>query len=47
MKALLLGCGFESVLARRNHRVVAVQLPWSDHLVRDVAQRTLDLAIYL
>ncbi|MFE4925333.1 DUF4145 domain-containing protein [Streptomyces sp. NPDC056661] len=46
VKALLLGCGFESVLARRNHRVVAVQLPWSDHLVRDVAQRTLDLAIY-
>ncbi|MFJ5722354.1 DUF4145 domain-containing protein [Streptomyces sp. NPDC093149] len=46
VKALLLGCGFEEVMARRNHRVVPIQLPWSDQLVRDVAQGRLDLAIY-
>lgn len=46
VKALLLGCGFEEVMARHNHRVVPIQLPWSDQLVRDVAQGRLDLAIY-
>ncbi|MFD3656394.1 DUF4145 domain-containing protein [Streptomyces sp. NPDC058620] len=46
VKALLLGCGFEQALAQRNHRVVSVQRPWSDHLVKDVAERGLDLAIY-
>ncbi|MFF4285266.1 DUF4145 domain-containing protein [Streptomyces sp. NPDC001633] len=46
VKALLLGCGFEQLLSRRNHRLVQVQLPWSDHLVRDVSRRLLDLAIY-
>ncbi|MFF2328719.1 MULTISPECIES: DUF4145 domain-containing protein [unclassified Streptomyces] len=46
VKALLLGCGFEDVMARHNHRVVPIQLPWSDQLVRDVAHGRLDLAIY-
>ncbi|RPK63198.1 hypothetical protein EES43_11745 [Streptomyces sp. ADI96-02] len=46
VKALLLGCGFEDVLARHHHRVVPIQLPWSDQLVRDVAAGRLDLAIY-
>ncbi|MFG2630575.1 DUF4145 domain-containing protein [Streptomyces sp. NPDC048473] len=46
VKALLLGCGFEEVMARHNHRVVPIQLPWSDQLIRDVAQGRLDLAIY-
>ncbi|MFB7011264.1 MULTISPECIES: DUF4145 domain-containing protein [unclassified Streptomyces] len=46
VKALLLGCGFEEVMARHNQRVVPIQLPWSDQLVRDVAQGRLDLAIY-
>lgn len=46
VKALLLGCGFDEVLARRNHRVVCVQLPWSDQLVGEVAEGRLDLAIY-
>ncbi|OKJ33623.1 DUF4145 domain-containing protein [Streptomyces sp. CB01580] len=46
VKALLLGCGFEEVMARYNHRVAYIQLPWSDQLVRDVAQGRLDLAIY-
>ncbi|MEU7433305.1 DUF4145 domain-containing protein [Streptomyces sioyaensis] len=46
VKALLLGCGFEQLLAQRSHRMVQVQLPWSDHLVTDVSQRLLDLAIY-
>ncbi|MFE3770544.1 MULTISPECIES: DUF4145 domain-containing protein [unclassified Streptomyces] len=46
VKALLLGCDFEHLLRQRNHRLVHVQLPWSDHLVRDVSRRLLDLAIY-
>ncbi|QNP65775.1 DUF4145 domain-containing protein [Streptomyces genisteinicus] len=46
VKAVLLGCGLEAALARRNHRVAPVQLPWSDHLVRDVSTRLLDLAVY-
>ncbi|MFF0446216.1 DUF4145 domain-containing protein [Streptomyces sp. NPDC004609] len=46
VKAVLLGCGLEKALARRNHRVVPVQLPWSDNLVRDVSTRTLDVAVY-
>ncbi|MFF4601866.1 DUF4145 domain-containing protein [Streptomyces sp. NPDC001339] len=46
IKALLLGCGFDQLLTQHNHRLVQVQLPWSDHLVRDVSRRLLDLAIY-
>ncbi|MFE7460493.1 DUF4145 domain-containing protein [Streptomyces sp. NPDC057554] len=46
VKALLLGCGFDDVLARRNHRLVYIQLPWSDQLVRDVAEGRLDLVVY-
>ncbi|MFJ9890814.1 DUF4145 domain-containing protein [Streptomyces sp. NPDC091287] len=46
VKALILGCGFDEVLARRNHRLVCVQLPWSDQLVSEVAEGRLDLAIY-
>ncbi|MFD9422362.1 MULTISPECIES: DUF4145 domain-containing protein [unclassified Streptomyces] len=46
VKALLLGCGFEELMARHHHRVVSVQLPWSDQLVRDIAQGRLDLAVY-
>lgn len=46
VKALILGCGFDEVLARRNHRLVRVHLPWSDQLVREVAEGRLDLAIY-
>ncbi|MFH9687234.1 DUF4145 domain-containing protein [Streptomyces sp. NPDC017413] len=46
VKALIVGCGFAEVLAGRNHRLVCVQLPWSDQLVREVAEGRLDLAIY-
>ncbi|MFG3407839.1 DUF4145 domain-containing protein [Streptomyces sp. NPDC048142] len=46
VKALILGCGFDEVLARRSHRLVCVQLPWSDQLVSEVAEGRLDLAIY-
>jgi hypothetical protein len=46
IKAVLLGCGLERTLAQRNHRVVPVQLPWSDNLVRDVSTRLLDAAVY-
>ncbi|MEV6163931.1 DUF4145 domain-containing protein [Streptomyces sp. NPDC052052] len=46
VKAVLLGCGIDEVLARHHHRVVPIQLPWSDQLIRDVAQGRLDLAIY-
>lgn len=46
VKAVLLGCGLEKALARRNHRVVSLQLPWSDNLVRDVSARLLDAAVY-
>ncbi|GAU65122.1 hypothetical protein SSP35_01_04590 [Streptomyces sp. NBRC 110611] len=46
VKALLLGCGFDQLLTQHKHRLVQVQLPWSDHLVRDVSRRLLDLAIY-
>ncbi|MFI6285796.1 DUF4145 domain-containing protein [Streptomyces sp. NPDC051018] len=46
VKAVLLGCGLEKALARRNHHVVPVQLPWSDNLVRDVSTRVLDVAVY-
>ncbi|MFC9236737.1 DUF4145 domain-containing protein [Streptomyces decoyicus] len=46
IKALLLGCGFEQLLAQHHHRLVHVQLPWSDQLVKDVSQRLLDVAIY-
>lgn len=46
VKAVLLGCGFEKAMARRNHRVVPVQLPWADSLVRDVSARLLDAAVY-
>ncbi|MFF8274713.1 DUF4145 domain-containing protein [Streptomyces lateritius] len=46
VKAVLLGCGFEQLLSRRNHRIVHVQMPWSDNLVSDVARRLLDLAVY-
>ncbi|MGI5259865.1 DUF4145 domain-containing protein [Streptomyces angustmyceticus] len=46
IKALLLGCGFERLLAQHHHRLMHVQLPWSDQLVRGVSQRLLDMAIY-
>ncbi|MER8043361.1 DUF4145 domain-containing protein [Streptomyces sp. NPDC094032] len=46
VKAILLGCGFDELLARRHHRVVHVQMPWSDSLVTDVARGLLDLAVY-
>ena len=46
VKAVLLACGLEKALAQRNHRVVPVQLPWSDNLVRDVSNRLLDVAVY-
>ncbi|SPF03256.1 DUF4145 domain-containing protein [Streptomyces sp. MA5143a] len=46
IKAVLLGCGLEKAVARRNHRVLPVQLPWSDNLVRDVSTRLLDVAVY-
>ncbi|MZE79708.1 DUF4145 domain-containing protein [Streptomyces xinghaiensis] len=46
VKAVLLGCGLEKALARRNHHVLPLQLPWSDSLVRDVADRLLDAAVY-
>ncbi|MDT0460115.1 DUF4145 domain-containing protein [Streptomyces sp. DSM 41527] len=46
IKALLLGCGFEHLLAQHHHRLMHVQLPWSDQLVRGVSQRLLDMAIY-
>ncbi|MEU0368693.1 DUF4145 domain-containing protein [Streptomyces sp. NPDC006283] len=46
VKAVLLGCGLEKALSRRNHRVAPVQLPWSDNLVRDVSTRLLDAAVY-
>ncbi|MEV0928833.1 DUF4145 domain-containing protein [Streptomyces spongiicola] len=46
VKAVLLGCGLETALARRNHHVSPVQLPWSDNLVRDISARLLDLAVY-
>lgn len=46
VKAVLLGCGFERLLAQRNHRVAHIQLPWSDNLVRDVSRRVLDVAVY-
>ncbi|MEC4019493.1 DUF4145 domain-containing protein [Streptomyces sp. H27-D2] len=46
VKAVLLGCGFEQLLAQHNHRLAYVQLPWSDSLVRDVSGRLLDAAIY-
>ncbi|HEY9370695.1 DUF4145 domain-containing protein [Streptomyces sp.] len=46
VKAVLLGCGFDELLGRRHHRVVPVQMPWSDNLVTDVARRLLDVAVY-
>ena len=46
VKALLLGCGFDRLLGRLGYRTTYVQLPWSDNLIRDVSQRTLDVAIY-
>ncbi|MEO3750623.1 DUF4145 domain-containing protein [Streptomyces sp. B6B3] len=46
VKAVLLGCELDHLLARHNHRVTHVQLPWSDNLVHDVSRRLLDLAIY-
>ncbi|WP_073948854.1 hypothetical protein [Streptomyces kebangsaanensis] len=46
VKAVLLACGFDKAMARRNHHVVPVQLPWADSLVRDVSTRLLDIAVY-